>query len=679
LFSFPWHLQTEFSELLLNHRLNYKSLLPTFALAAAMVACGSGDGDSGSANDAAQAQAAAADGAVKANLAVADGVYHLKSACAGNLTLDVFDAGASQGAAFIVFPHHGGKNQQFKVQAQSDGSASITAVHSNLVLDISDSSPAEGAKAIQWAWNGGAHQRWLIEPAGNGAGQYRILAKHSGKVLDAHKEAGSAAPASAAAAQQWTNYGACNQLWSFVAVSNTPLPVTPPVAPAPSAGERVTTIYAPFTGKLQNPDRGFYSTENLITSQVGGVVGQPDYAFLRRAGYTLIRVLVRLDDFRNGPISQAAIAQMNAGFANMRLRGLKAQLGFAYNFPSSWDVSNPPPDAPLSVVLSHLDQLQPVFQDNKDVIASLSRGFIGAWGEGHASSNGTDTAEAKQAVFDKLMAVVPSDRMIQLRTVLEMKASLPAQVDASTAHNQSAAARTGLINACFMVNDSDAGTYLPTDQISAQKEYLANASKYTLIGGETCEVPTTTRRDNCANARIELARYHFTYLNDQFYAPTIADWKANGCFDEIANKLGYRIELLRSSIAKSTKSGDALGVSIVLKNTGYAAPYNPRGMAIALRNTETLQIVWLPVMKARDKQLDPRMWLPEDGEITVAVAPVIPAGTPAGTYQVLLSLHDPIQALASKPEFSIRTANEGIWEAGSGWNKLTDAISITQQ
>jgi hypothetical protein len=457
------------------------------------------------------------------------------------------------------------------------------------------------------------------------------------------------------------------------------LNATPPtlVTSTPTT-DFVETTYQPFTGKLQNPDRGFYSTENLITSTVGGVRGQQDYLFLRRdRGYSLIRVLARLDDFRNGPISQAAIDQMNAGFANMRLNGLKAQLQFSYNFPANWDVSNPPADAPLDVVLGHLDQLKPVLENNRDVIASMSRGFIGAWGEGHASSNGLDKPEAKKAIFEKIFSVFPATRMVQLRTVQEMRDSLPTQVTAETAHDKTFASRTGLVNACFMVNDSDAGTYLPADKIAAQKQYLADISKYTLVGGETCEVPTTTRRDNCTNARIELARYHFTYLNDKFYGPTIESWKRDGCFDEIANKLGYRIELLRSSIAKSTKAGSAFMANIFLKNTGYAAPYNPRGFALALRNKETLKIVWLPVMKERDKKLDPRFWLPEEGEIAINLAPVIPAGTPAGKYQVLLSLHDPIQELASKPFYSIRTANEGIWEEGSGWNELTNEIEIT--
>jgi hypothetical protein len=468
------------------------------------------------------------------------------------------------------------------------------------------------------------------------------------------------------------------------AVPSAAVPVTaasPAASAAASAPGTDTTayiepVYQPYAGALQNPDRGFYTTENLISSATGNVTGQPDYAFVRRAGYTLVRSLVRLDDFRNQPISAAALAQMEAGFANLRQNGLKAQLGFKYNFPANWDVSVKPPDAPLSIVLQHLDQLKPVFDRNKDVIASLSRGFIGAWGEGHSSSNGLDEPAAKQAIFDKLLAVVPADRMIQLRTVPELLASVPGKVDATNAHDQSTAARIGLINACFMVNDSDAGTFAPPSEAAAQRDHLAAASKYVVVGGETCEVPTTTRRDNCANARIELARYHFTYLNDVFYGPTIDAWKHDGCFDEIADKLGYRIELLRSKIAKSTQAGAALRASVTLRNVGYAAPYNERGLAIALRNKQTLKIVWLNVKRPRDKTLDPRLWLPEDGEITLDLSPVIPVDTLAGKYEVLLSLHDPVQALSSMPAFSIRTANEGLWEAGSGWNRLTSEIDI---
>ena len=37
------------------------------------------------------------------------------------------------------------------------------------------------------------------------------------------------------------------------------------------------------------------------------------------------------------------------------------------------------PDAPLAVILQHLDQIKPILQEYKDVIAVLQAGFIGSW------------------------------------------------------------------------------------------------------------------------------------------------------------------------------------------------------------------------------------------------------------------------------------------------------------
>ena len=57
-----------------------------------------------------------------------------------------------------------------------------------------------------------------------------------------------------------------------------------------------------------------------------------------------------------------------------RKAGIKIILRFAYS------IAMDEPDAPLSVILQHLDQLKPILQENKDVIAVLQAGFIGSWG-----------------------------------------------------------------------------------------------------------------------------------------------------------------------------------------------------------------------------------------------------------------------------------------------------------
>ncbi|MGL4178849.1 MAG: DUF4832 domain-containing protein, partial [Dermatophilaceae bacterium] len=162
-----------------------------------------------------------------------------------------------------------------------------------------------------------------------------------------------------------------------------------------------------------------------------------------------------------------------------------------------------------------------------------------------------------------------------------------------------------------------------------------------------------------------------------FYEPTLTEWKKAGCYEEFDRRLGYRFELKSSSIQESVKAGDALSASFVVRNVGYAAPFNPRDLNVVLRNKDTGTTYPMGILKERDAALDPRMWLREAGDITVAAAPTVPADVPAGTYDVLLGLPDPVAALSTRPEYSIRLANQGVWEESSGLNLLATGLVVT--
>lgn len=43
---------------------------------------------------------------------------------------------------------------------------------------------------------------------------------------------------------------------------------------------------------------------------------------------------------------------------------------------------------------------------------------------------------------------------------------------------------------------------------------------------------------------------------------------------------------------------------------------------------------------------------------------------PAGSYELLLPLPDAYESLSGRPEYSIRLANEEMWEESSGYNRL---------
>ncbi len=49
---------------------------------------------------------------------------------------------------------------------------------------------------------------------------------------------------------------------------------------------------------------------------------------------------------------------------------------------------------------------------------------------------------------------------------------------------------------------------------------------------------------------------------------------------------------------------------------------------------------------------------------------------PAGAYGLLLWLPAPEAALRDRPEYAIRLATEGLWDADHGWHDLGLAVEV---
>ncbi len=103
------------------------------------------------------------------------------------------------------------------------------------------------------------------------------------------------------------------------------------------------------------------------------------------------------------------------------------------------------------------------------------------------------------------------------------------------------------------------------------------------------------------------------------------------------------------------------------RNDGYAAPFNPRGLELVLRNTATSALHRFPLTA------DPRRWQAGATNTITQTVP-LPASLPAGTYALLLNLPDP--QLPSRPEYAIRLANDGVWEATTGLNSLRHTVTV---
>src|SRR5213076_2704217 len=156
------------------------------------------------------------------------------------------------------------------------------------------------------------------------------------------------------------------------------------------------------------------------------------------------------------------------------------------------------------------------------------------------------------------------------------------------------AARIGFHNDCFLASADDYGTFYDIGNSSTKRgpatatlrQYMAQDSRYTAVGGETCDDAFSPQND-CAplgRAEQEMALMHYSYLNASYNTQVNNDWDSLGCLKSIKQKLGYRLVLKNASFPKLAAKGRNFTVQIQLENIGYASPFNPRPVQLILRN-----------------------------------------------------------------------------------------------
>lgn len=398
------------------------------------------------------------------------------------------------------------------------------------------------------------------------------------------------------------------------------------LAACSGAAPRTIERYAAPATVLTNPERGFVVDVDLVDPG--------DLDAIREAGGTLGFAAVRLDAFRDAALSDALLAALTDGFAAVRAAGLKVIVRFIYNRDAHGV------DAPRDQVLAHIWQLQPLLIANADVIAVLDAGFIGAWGEWHTSIHGLDNAADRSTILGALLAAVPASRSIVIRSPAHKKEMFGGPLTAEAAFDGSGAARVGHLNGCFLASDTDQGTYL--EPIEAWKAFVAEEGRFVPVGGETCH-PNPPRSD-CKTATAELARMHWSFLNSLYHPQVLNAWQDQDCYDEIGQRLGYRLEVIGTSFEAKVAPGGVLHVHVELVNTGYAAMFNARPVLLRLGDL----VVETPI--------DPRRWEPgKPASLTIEV-PIPPTMTP-GSHRLSLWLPDAAPSLRHDSRYAVRLAN----------------------
>ncbi len=441
----------------------------------------------------------------------------------------------------------------------------------------------------------------------------------------------------------------------IVRAQSNPPDITNPLSTEVVAATDQVITYAASDEDFLNPERGFYKDIDLLN--------QTNFPSIRAQGFSLAYAYIRLANYRDVDLPDNVLQQLDAGFNRIRSAGMKVIPRFSYT--SEYGSAQNEPDASLSRIQRHLQQVSSIFNKHADVILLIHAGFIGAWGEWHHSSNGLTSADNKATVVRALLANMPRSRAVQFRYPRDAMASYPTALTSADAFSGSDQSRIAHHNDCFLADYHDSGTWIPESNAAALKQYIEQISLFTPVGGETCSDGGAGARDDCVTALSEMARYHWSYID----SATPSRWSNEGCRSKMGRLLGYRFRLTQATIPAQATPAQTFVIEINLVNDGYASPFNPRGAEIVLRNTATKALITLPIIS------DPRRWFGGQTQ-KITVNATLPAQTVAGAYEVLLNLPDPVGALRNRPEYSIRMANANVWEASTGYNKLNATLQI---
>jgi hypothetical protein len=146
---------------------------------------------------------------------LADGTYTIRTAGAGNRSLDVEGASLQDGARMLLWDFHGQTNQQFTIHFLPEtGYYTIVGLASQKSVDVFGNSTASGTQIIQWTLHGQLNQQWSIADSGAGNGTLAIIGARNNLSLDVY--GGNVSNNGRIIA--WPYHGQYNQQWLFDAV-----------------------------------------------------------------------------------------------------------------------------------------------------------------------------------------------------------------------------------------------------------------------------------------------------------------------------------------------------------------------------------------------------------------------------------------------------------------------------
>lgn len=449
--------------------------------------------------------------------------------------------------------------------------------------------------------------------------------------------------------------------------------------------------YEPTTEAIANPERGIFTHQEIASTSNYNLTAERISRW-KQQGLSLVFLGFRMEAFRTSPISEAYLQRVRQNLTLLRTEGIKAVVRFCY----SYSEDDHPWDAPWTLTEQHIAQLTPILREFSDVITVLEAGFVGVWGEWYYTDNYNFEPRPqdygpRRTLLNALLDALPSDRCVAVRYPAAklniLQCTYTDTISTATAYDGSVRSRIAFHNDGFLADSDDFGTF----QYDFRSRYYWQwESRFVPVGGETAKMSNFC---NVSSARQAMADYHWSYINQDYHQDVIAMWRAAGFLDEVARNIGYRFVLTDADVAQTEVPGrdgkgrvPMLNVAFTMRNDGWAAPYNPRGLQLILQSRRHSRRVfcydlmpdplshpdWAQERGGNGNPRginDPRHWQP--GRTYKPVVSVSLAGVPEDDYDVCLYLPDGRDNLYARPDYAIRFANApGMWQSSTGYNRL---------
>lgn len=439
-------------------------------------------------------------------------------------------------------------------------------------------------------------------------------------------------------------------------VDDYPNPYTFIVGGQEATGERIRMEHP----GIANPERGFRF--EMLVGVEGGEGTESAWPFdgYTDDGITVTQAYCYLTPYFDSDIAQSKLDALQKSFDRARESGVKFLLRFAYQ-----DDAHRSSAPGLERILSHIEQLTPIVRSNIDVIYALQIGWVGMWGEFHSDPNFLpDDPKAVARIVDATLTMLPESRSTMMRRMDYRKRAVRG---ADSLGIRLDMMRVGFFNDGTLANPSDGGTFASSRDGNWEFDAVGTLGSFFPVDGECYWNSVATYERATAMAAIRrFYKHHYTTfsvvhgnseLERKIYGP-IDCWKSvqvfpallqkygvpvdslyfkqiehpNG-YEYIRDHLGYRIEVV------SCKDG-----KVVLRNTGFSRPVNPRSIYLVLRKSDGSHLVTDTGVNARELQ----PW--QDVSIDLAGL------SDSEDATVALWLPDPEESLRLRPEYAITLA-----------------------